>query len=129
MAKTGGTDGRGLDRRRVLELGAATGAALAAQAIVSRRALSSSAALNLYTWSDCVHPEMVESFTEQTGIELNLATYGSNDEVSNKLRASGGKGLDLVMPSVTYTPARLAQGLLRPLDGSEIEVSGVIPSM
>ena len=47
----------------------------------------------------------------------------------NKLRASGGKGFDLVMPSVTYTPAWIAQNLLQPLDESKIKVSGVIPSM
>jgi spermidine/putrescine transport system substrate-binding protein len=129
MTDTDGTRGRGLGRRRILELGAATGAALAAPAIVSPRALSSSGVLNLYTWSDYVYPEMVESFTKQTGIKLNVATYGSNDEVLNKLRASGGKGFDIVMPSVTYTPAWLAQNLLQPLDESKIKVSGVIPSM
>lgn len=105
MTNERGTTSRGLGRRRVLELGAAAGCTLAAPAIVSRRALSSSGVLNLYTWSDHIYPEMVESFTKQTGIKLNVATYGSNDEVLNKLRASGGKGFDLVMPSVTDTPA------------------------
>ena len=71
MTDRSGTAGRGLGRRRVLELGPATGVAVAAPAIVSPRVLSSSGVLNLYTWSDYVYPEMVESFTKQTGIKLN----------------------------------------------------------
>lgn len=121
--------GRGRTRRTVLKGAAATGAALAAPAIISPRALSSSGELNLYTWSDYVYPEMIESFTGQTGITVNLATYGSNDEVLNRLRASRGEGFDVVMPSVTYTPVWVEQELLQPLDESRINSAGVIPSM
>jgi spermidine/putrescine transport system substrate-binding protein len=119
----------GLTRRRTLRGAAATGLALAAPAIVSRRALSSSGELNLYSWSDYVYPEMIDSFTGQTGIKLNLSTYGSNDEALNKLRASGGSGFDVVMPSITYTPAWVEQELLQPLDESKVNVAGIIPSM
>jgi spermidine/putrescine transport system substrate-binding protein len=119
----------GFTRRRVLTTTAAAGLGVAAPAIISRKALSSSGELNLYTWSDYVYPEMVKSFESQTGIKLNLATYGSNDEVLNRLRAAGGSGFDVVMPSIGYTPAWVEQELLQPLDESKINVDGVIPSM
>lgn len=119
----------GLTRRRTLKATAAAGLVIAAPAIISRRALSSSGELNLYSWSDYVYPEMIESFTGQTGIKLNLSTYGSNDEALNKLRASGGAGFDIVMPSITYTPAWVEQELLQPLDEAKINVAGIIPSM
>jgi spermidine/putrescine transport system substrate-binding protein len=45
-----------LSRRRVLTTTAAAGLGLAAPAIISRKALSSSGELNLYTWSDYVYP-------------------------------------------------------------------------
>jgi spermidine/putrescine transport system substrate-binding protein len=118
-----------LSRRRVLTTTAAAGLGLAAPAIISRKALSSSGELNLYTWSDYVYPEMIESFEGETGIKLNLATYGSNDEVLNRLRAAGGEGFDVVMPSITYTPSWVEQELLQPLDESRFNVGGIIPSM
>jgi spermidine/putrescine transport system substrate-binding protein len=119
----------GTTRRSVLRGGAAGAMVIAAPAIVSRRALSSSGELDLYTWSDYVYPEMIESFEGLTGIKVNLSTYGSNDEVLNRLRAAGGQGFDVVMPSITYTPAWVEQELLQPLDEGRINIAGVIPSM
>ncbi|TVQ41168.1 MAG: extracellular solute-binding protein [Geminicoccaceae bacterium] len=72
---------------------------------------------------------MIESFTSQTGIRVNLATYGSNDEVRNRLRATGGTGFDVVMPSITTTPSWIELELLQPLDESRINYENVISSM
>lgn len=119
----------GFTRRQLLKSAAAGAALAAAPAIVSRQALASSGELNLYSWSDYVYPEMIESFEKATGIKVRLSTYGTNDEVLNRLRASRGEGFDIVMPSVGYTPAWLAQELLMPLDEGKINVAGVIPSM
>jgi len=118
-----------LSRRGLLKTAAAGAFVAAAPAIVRRSALASSGELNLYSWSDYVYPEMIESFEAETGIKLNLSTYGSNDEVLNRLRAARGEGFDVVMPSITYTPAWVEQELLQPLDESRIDVAGVIPSM
>ena len=49
-------------RRRFLQATTAIGAGIAAPAIISRKALSSSGELNLYSWSDYVYPEMIDSF-------------------------------------------------------------------
>ncbi len=121
---------RDFSRRTLLRSAAVAGAVAATGPFLGGRAFGqSSGTLNLYSWSDYVYPEMVEKFQADTGIRLNLSTYGSNDEVLNRLRASGGSGFDLVMPSITYTLAWRAQELLQPLDENRIRVDGVIPTM
>ncbi|WP_045222968.1 extracellular solute-binding protein [Desulfonatronum thioautotrophicum] len=118
-----------LSRRQFMQYVAAGALATAAPAFISREVLASTGQLNLYSWSDYVYPEMIDSFRQATGIRVNLSTYGSNDEVLNRLRAARGRGFDVVMPSITYTPAWVEQELLQPLDESRINVAGVIPSM
>jgi spermidine/putrescine transport system substrate-binding protein len=72
---------------------------------------------------------LAKQFTDQTGIQLQLSTYGSNDELENKLRASGGKGFDIVFPSVDTGPNYYKDGLLAPIDESRFKVEQVIPSI
>ena len=117
--------------RRTVPKAAAAGGALAGLGpfVLPRSALSSSGEVNLYAWSDYVYPEMLESFEKQTGIKPNLSTYGTNDEVLNKLRAAKGEGFDIVLPSITYTPVWVDQKLLQPLDETKIKVDAVIPAM
>jgi spermidine/putrescine transport system substrate-binding protein len=120
---------RGFRRRTLLKSALYGGAFLSAGPFVMRHARGSQGELDLYTWSDYVYPEMIDAFLEQTGIRVNLSTYGSNDEVVNRLRASQGEGFDVVMPSITYGPVWTAHELLQPMDESRINVAGVIPSM
>ncbi|WP_031387573.1 extracellular solute-binding protein [Desulfonatronum thiodismutans] len=126
---TAAFDSNSVTRRQFIQYVAAGALATAAPAFISRDVLASTGQLNLYSWSDYVYPEMIDSFQKATGIKVNLSTYGSNDEVLNRLRAARGRGFDVVMPSITYTPAWVEQELLQPLDESKISVSGVIPSM
>lgn len=118
-------------RRNLLQASAA-GAAIAAAPAFVRDARSSSGEVNVYSWSDYIWPDMIESFEAATGIKVNLAVYGSNDEVQAKLRATGGTGFDLIFPSVDtgeiyYTDA--SGNLLQPIDESKVNVAGVIPAM
>jgi len=55
--------------------------------------------LKLYNWGDYINPEVLEKFTEQTGIEVSVDTYTSNEEMLAKLQA-GATGYDIVFPSV-----------------------------
>lgn len=121
------------DRRSFIKR---TGALAAAGALSTlapsfvRNARSSSGSLVLYSWSDYIYQDMLDAFTAKTGIKVVLATYGSNDEVLNKLRASKGAGFDIVMPSVTYGKQWYKHGeLLQPLDESRINVDGCDPVM
>ncbi|WP_320033932.1 extracellular solute-binding protein [Halarcobacter sp.] len=118
-----------MNRRNFLKKGLGLGsAALIAPAIVSNT-MASSMELNLYAWSDYISEDMIKAFEKETGIKVNLTTYGSNDEVLNKLRASKGNGFDIVMPSVTYGQQWYKHRLLQPLDLTKLNVAGCEKSM
>lgn len=115
-------------RRDVLKLMGASGAALAAPPFV-RQARSSSGEINVFSWADYVYPEMIEGFQKETGIKVNLAVYGSNDEVLSKLKASQGKGYDIVCFATTVGPTWYKSGdLLQPLDENKLK-GDIIPAL
>lgn len=55
--------------------------------------------LALYNWGDYINPEVLKQFTAETGIEVKLDTYTSNEEMLARLQA-GATGYDVVFPSV-----------------------------
>jgi len=81
-------------------------------------ALGTSAAaqeLQLYNWGDYTSPEMIEKFEAETGIDVTITDYDSNDTALAKVRA-GGHGFDLVVPSANYVQIWVEQGLIQELD-------------
>lgn len=67
--------------------------------------------LNLYNWGDYINPAVLKKFTAETGIEINLDVYGSNEEMLAKLQA-GATGYDIVFPSVHFHDILFKLGLL-----------------
>lgn len=55
------------------------------------------AVLNLFCWSEYVPQAVIDGFTKETGIKVNVENYASNEEMLSKLLA-GGK-YDLIQPS------------------------------
>lgn len=55
--------------------------------------------LNVYNWGDYINPEVLKRFSEEYVVEVNLDTYGSNEEMLAKIQA-GATGYDIVFPSV-----------------------------
>lgn len=74
--------------------------------------------LNLFCWSEYVPQAVIDAFTKQTGIRVNVENYSSNEEMYAKL-LSGGK-YDLIQPSEYAVEALIEAGQLRPLDKSAI---------
>ena len=81
--------------------------------------------LNLYNWGDYTSPELLEKFTAETGITVTVTDYDSNDTALAKI-AAGGSGFDLVVPSASFVPIFVEQGLLQPLDHSRLPHIGNI---
>ncbi len=71
--------------------------------------------LRLYNWGDYINPEVLTRFTAETGIQVSLDTYGSNEEMLAKLQA-GARGYDIVFPSVHMHDTMAALGLLEKTD-------------
>ncbi|MEO9515618.1 MAG: spermidine/putrescine ABC transporter substrate-binding protein [Paracoccaceae bacterium] len=55
--------------------------------------------LRLYNWGDYINPEILTLFTAETGIDVGLDTYASNEEMLAKIQA-GATGYDIVFPSI-----------------------------
>ena len=91
------------------------GVAVAAAVSAGALGLSTSAAaegqLNIYNWGDYINPDVLSRFTEDTGIEVTLDTYGTNEEMLAKIQA-GATGYDIVFPSVHMRDIMQKLGLL-----------------
>ncbi|MBD9527626.1 MULTISPECIES: extracellular solute-binding protein [Paracoccus] len=110
-----------LTRRALL----ATGSAALAAPLFARRSLASSGSVNVFAWGDYFQPNIVEAFEKSTGIKINISTYGSNEEAVSKLRAAGGKGFDLIFPSVDTRPNYDEGNLLAPIDENRLRVDQI----
>ena len=121
-------------RRSFLKKSAVVGAATATGPwIVGPKVLAASRQVNVLAWVDYVQQNMIDGFEKQTDIKVNLTTFGSNDEAEQKTKASGGKGWDVIFPSVTnranYEDPNAPDGIwLAPIDEKRANLSAVIPS-
>jgi spermidine/putrescine transport system substrate-binding protein len=119
-----------ISRRSMLKGSAAASTVLAVPAILKAGdALASSGQVNVFAWGDYIQQNMIDKFEGDTGIKVNLSTYGSNDEAEQKLRAAGGKGFDVIFPSITNGNNYYPDGLLAPIDESKVKLDARIPSM
>ena len=83
---------------------------IAALALLASPALAEGE-LNIYNWGNYTSPEMIEKFEKETGIKVTITDYDSNDTALAKIKA-GGHGFDIVVPSGTYIPIFVGEGLL-----------------
>ncbi len=120
-----------LDRRTVLKSSAAV---IAAPAILrAHDALATSGTVRVFAWQDYIQPNIKERFEADTGITMELTTFGSNDEAESTIRANGGRGFDVIFPSITnragYESTDAPDGIyLAPIDETKANLAGVIPS-
>lgn len=91
-------------------IGYAVGMLLGSTALASAEGV-----LNLYNWGNYTSPELLERFTAETGIQVTLTDFDSNDTALARIR-QGGHGFDIVVPSDTYIQTWIEDGLLQPLD-------------
>ncbi|MBC9928623.1 MULTISPECIES: PotD/PotF family extracellular solute-binding protein [unclassified Leucobacter] len=76
--------------------------------------------LNIYAWDGEIPQTVIDAFTEETGIKVNLDNFDSNETMISKL-AAGGSGYDVVQPSQYAVQQLVGQELLEPLDHSKLE--------
>lgn len=120
---------RGFTRRSLLKAGAAVGAIALAGPAYIRNARASSGELNVMFWSDELPESFLKDFTDKTGIKVNFTGFGSNEELLNKLKATGGEGFDLVSPTLNRNLQWAELDVLQPFDMSRVPVDRVNPAM
>src|SRR5439155_20272479 len=83
--------------------------------------------LNLFAWSEYVPQQVIDSFTNQTGIKINYDAFASNEEMLSKLRSSAIK-YDVIQPSEYMVEALIKAGKLAMLDHSKLpNLSNILP--
>lgn len=83
--------------------------------------------LNIYAWANEIPQEVIDAFTEETGIEVTLDTFDANETMISKL--SAGAEYDIVEPSQYAVAQMIAQDLIVELDHSRIEgLDNLLPS-
>ena len=86
--------------------------------------------LNLLFWSDYLLPEMLAAFRAETGIEVHVTGIGSNEEIIAKMKATRGRGIDLVSPTNMRSPQWQALDLLQPFDTTRLKnIANTNPAM
>ncbi len=77
--------------------------------------------LYIYTWADYTDDEVVQQFTEATGIEVEIDLYESNEAMLAKMQAGGGDKYSLIYPSDYMVAEMRDLGLLTQIDASRLE--------
>ena len=76
--------------------------------------------LNIFNWGNYTNPELIEKFEKEYGVKVTLTDYDSNDTALAKVKA-GGHGFDIVVPSHSYFPIWVEEGLLMATRPDEME--------
>ncbi len=99
---------------------------LSTAALMASTALASAqGVVNLYNWGNYTSPELLERFTAETGIQVTVTDFDSNDTALARIR-QGGHGFDIVVPSNTYIETWVSEGLMQPLDPAIVTDRGNI---
>jgi spermidine/putrescine transport system substrate-binding protein len=67
--------------------------------------------LNIYNWGNYTSPELIEKFEKENNVKVTITDYDSNSTALAKVKA-GGHGFDIVVPSGTFIPIWINDGLL-----------------
>ncbi len=76
--------------------------------------------LNIFNWGNYTNPKLVEKFEKEFDVKVTVTDYDSNDTALAKIRA-GGHGYDMVVPSGTFIPIWIAEGLLMETNPGSME--------
>lgn len=86
----------------------------------------SSGAINLYTWEGMFPPEVLESFTAETGIKVNFSSFDSDETMLAKLEAAKGGDYDVVIADDYIIELAIQQNLVQKLNKEQIPNIGNI---
>jgi spermidine/putrescine transport system substrate-binding protein len=92
------------------------GVALLASAGIAR----ADGELNIYNWGNYTSPDVIKKFEEKYNVKVTITDYDSNDTALAKAR-QGGTGFDIVVPSQTFVPIWIKEGLLLETDPGQME--------
>ena len=80
--------------------------------------------LVLYTWEGMFPQEVLDAFTEETGITVNYVNFDTDETMLAKLQAAEGGEYDLVIADDYIIETAIAEGLVAELDMEKIPSAG-----
>ena len=75
--------------------------------------------LKFFNWGNYTSPELLEKFEKETGIQITVDGYDSNEAMLAKIKA-GGHGYDLSVPSDYMVKIMREEGLIQPAHVNEM---------
>lgn len=82
---------------------------------------SSNKTLYIATWPLLIDAQYIQAFEKETGIKVELTYFERSEELFSKLKATEGKGYDLIFPSDYTVDLLIKEGLLKKLDRSKLD--------
>lgn len=77
--------------------------------------------LHIYTWADYTTDELVQQFTEKTGINVVIDIYGDNETMLARLQAGGGDAYSIIYPSDYMVQEMIGLDMLMEIDKSRLQ--------
>ncbi len=73
--------------------------------------------LSMYSWGDYDAPQVLKAFQKDKSVKMTIDSFNSNEELISKLVASKGTaGYDIVVPTGSFIPQMVTNGLLAPIN-------------
>ena len=82
--------------------------------------------LVLYTWENMFPQEVLDGFTEETGIQVTYSNFDTDETMLARLETAKGGDYDLVIADDYIIETAIQQGLVQELDTSKLENYGSI---
>ena len=101
-------------------------AALALSAIASTA--SAEGKLSIYHWFEYIPQELLDKFSEETGIEVTMDTFDSNEAMLASLKAGKLGSYDVSVPGDYMVEIMIGEGMLDMIEEGELENIGNVES-
>lgn len=82
--------------------------------------------VNWLSWPTYVVPEVVQSFREKYGAEINPIAFKDNSEAFTKLKLGGGAQYDIVQADAFWPVKYYEESLIEPIDLSQMESANTL---
>jgi spermidine/putrescine transport system substrate-binding protein len=76
--------------------------------------------LHIFNWGDYTSPDLIRKFEEVYKVKVTITDYDSNDTALAKIK-TGGHGFDIVVPSASFIPIYVQEGLLEETRPDQME--------
>lgn len=81
---------------------------------------ASNGELNIFVWTEYVPDSVVKAFEKDTGIQVNVSTYSSNEDMLSKVKSETEGAYDIVQPTDYMVEQMISQGMLEKLDQTKL---------